>query len=67
MKYDVCWETELSAGSAKGSYSAVKILSRKKCLIRFKLAPTFLRKDIRVEKQGSFFLSSLESRLESAL
>lgn len=58
----MCLETDLGAGSAKGSYGTVSKPSRRKCLVGsvdFKLLALTLRRDIRVEKKGSQGLAHL--------
>lgn len=63
VKCKKSWETDLSHGSAKGSYGAASMLSRRKCLvvsIDFKfLALSLLREHIREEKKGLQVLASL--------
>lgn len=62
----MCWETDLSHGSAKGSYSVVSVLSRRKTLfasVVFKqLNLSFLRGHISAGRKGSQGLYPLSNR-----
>lgn len=73
VKHEMCWETDLSGGSAKGSYGAVSIQFRRKCLVgsvdfnllALSLPPqrTHQGRKERVSGTGSSFQSIVENAL----
>lgn len=67
MKYEMCWETDLSHGSSKSSYNAANTLSRKKYLVVSigckLLALSLLTEHIRAERKGSHGLCGPQPEL----